>query len=223
MKKIDRRHAMTDSLLLLAKSSQWNAEEKEQAAQQFLDSIEAFSSLRQETPKKAGDFILVNIERAVREHKARPNTASETISCRQGCAHCCRIPVIATIPEAVVALDYAEAQGLTIDEAKLARQARQTDATWFEQSAADQTCVFLTETNSCGIYPARPGSCRKHFSADDPEKCNVEKVGMGTLTKRWIVPLAEILYSAFMNTFRPGQFPKVLLIALAKRNKGGTA
>ncbi len=221
--KLNTRYAMTDSLATLARSEQMTEDEAQLVARQFLASIEAFRSLRTEAPAKAGNVILVNIDRAVREHKARPATEATSITCRQGCAHCCLIPVMVTIPEAVVALDYAEAQGIAVDELKLRRQARYGDAMWFEQPAADLTCVFLTEAKSCAIYPARPASCRKHFSAGDPDECDVAKVGLGFMMKRWIAPLAEILYSAIMNIFRPGQLPKVLLIALGKRNKGGTA
>lgn len=221
--KYEKLHYTTDSLALLAHSDKMTPEEKESMAQQFLDSIEAFRSLRLEPPQKAGEIILINIDRAVREHKARPKTEASTITCRQGCGHCCLMPVMATIPEAVVALDYAERQGIVIDEAKLARQARYPDAVWFDQPAADLPCVFLTADQSCGIYAARPASCRKHFSCGPPEECDVKRQGTGFLMKRWVAPLAEILYSAIMNVFRPGPFPKVLLIALAKRSKGGTA
>ena len=214
---------MTDTLYHLFKSDQMSDHDREQAAQGVLDSIDAFAPLRHARPDEAAQDILIHIDAAVREHKRRPVTHAYEITCLKGCAHCCAIPVVGTIPEAVYALAHAESIGFSIDEAKLARQARYDRGIWFEQPKEDQACVFMTAERTCAIYEARPASCRKHFSQGDPEDCNIDTRGVGGAMKRWVVPLAEILYSGFMNVFRPGPWPKVLAIALARRRKGGTA
>lgn len=216
------RYQMTDTLLALAQSGQLSEDELERTSQQLLDSITAFSSLRKEETGKAGSIILINIDRAIREHKARPVTESEKITCRDGCSHCCMIPVGITIPEAVAALNYAEVNGVEIDEVKLRRQARYGIDTWFDQPKGDLACVFLKE-HRCTIYSARPAACRKHFSQGDPDACDVANLGPNSAMMKWVVPLAEVIYSAVMNIFRPGTLPKVLLIALGRRQKGGTA
>ena len=222
MTKPSQKYLMTDSLSLLAKSGQLSQEECESTVQILLDGIDYFTPLRKVPLAEAGDNMLIQIDRAIREHHARPNMEAGKITCRQGCAHCCRISNMGTMPEAVVALNYAEAHDIVIDEARLQRQARHGRDDWFAQPITDQSCIFLTPEQTCAIYPVRPASCRKHAVISEPSHCDVQAGGVNKVA-RFVVPLAEILYSAFMNMFRGGSWPKVLAIALAQRNKGGTA
>jgi Fe-S-cluster containining protein len=80
---------------------------------------------------------------------------------------------------------------------------------WFRQPVEDQRCVFL-RNNECGIYAGRPANCRKHFSLDEPEKCNPV---VSQSIKRWVSPMAEGVYSAVMNLFTIGPMPHALLRA----------
>ena len=89
MPKPSTRYLMTDTLSLLAKSGQLSQEECESTAQMLLDGIEYFTPLRKVPLAEAGNAMLIQIDRAIREHHARPNMEADKITCRQGCAHSC--------------------------------------------------------------------------------------------------------------------------------------
>jgi Fe-S-cluster containining protein len=117
----------------------------------------------------------------------------KAISCRDGCAACCRqlVPVsepearaltqlVATLPadrQEIVRTRFADAVR-KLDEAGLLDQLRQKNADvgtpivplGLEYFALGIACPFL-EGGSCSIYPQRPMSCREYLVTSPAEEC----------------------------------------------------
>jgi len=212
---------LTDSLhtLMFSEHSAMTDEERREVAALVVETESTYAGLRSIPKRNAGLVMLDEIQHAVDTRRATPGYGGNAITCHKGCGYCCHQAVTATVPEAVVAWEYVVANNVSVDLAKLERQAKIDNDNWHTQPRADWTCTFLQADNTCGIYPARPANCRKHFSQGDPERCNLDHFKPGDLMKRWIAPEAEIYYSGFMNIFRIGPFARVLLIA--KELSGG--
>lgn len=103
------------------------------------------------------------------------------VTCRPGCAHCCAILNLVTLPEALVLADHLKAtrspEELAAYRLKLDNYLREhfpkpdpsiTRYSHFEKRAP---CTLLGEDGLCTAYEARPGVCRFHFAASAPEKC----------------------------------------------------
>ncbi len=103
-------------------------------------------------------------------------------TCKKGCASCCHLLISTTFPEAVAVAEHVQ----TEPKFKLQKQrilkrlheqvellrasmARQDPMHYFRAKLA---CPFLdTSDQTCGIYKARPSSCRLHHAVSDPENC----------------------------------------------------
>jgi Fe-S-cluster containining protein len=129
------------------------------------------------------------------EHQAR--SSGRAISCRMGCAACCRMLVPLSPPEAFSLLEYVEqlpedrqaaiGRKLTASKAELAavgllkRLESVADA---ERAIPDEElepinqayyalrhpCPFL-ENEMCSLYEARPAACRELLVTSPPELC----------------------------------------------------
>lgn len=97
--------------------------------------------------------------------------AASEIDCRDGCAYCCSLPVMITVPEAeLLAEAIAESprreelvERLRVDHAKI--QGRSAD----ELALLGRPCPLLdgqVGQGSCAVYEARPLACRSHTSYD---------------------------------------------------------
>lgn len=97
---------------------------------------------------------------------AQPLTeaAAGHVPCRDGCSHCCNIPVLLSHTEAAV---IASETGRPM--------ARDVPYSLDRNDAYTGTpCPFL-EGSRCGIYAVRPIACRTHYSAEaDGSLCNVK-------------------------------------------------
>ena len=91
-----------------------------------------------------------------------PAAAEKHLACRQGCAHCCRQPVVVYAPEIFFLAAYIrnrEGMAQKVLSAGALAEGRKTQiADWFE-------CPLL-EDNSCSVYSARPLSCHAFVSLD---------------------------------------------------------
>ncbi len=120
----------------------------------------------------------------------------EEVSCRAGCAYCCRQLVLVSPLEALALAEYLSARPalaaavrarveawetalegspelaraldrLLAGELPDAEGAALEDAYW----EARLVCPFLEE-NLCSVYPVRPFSCREHLVTSDPALCD---------------------------------------------------
>jgi len=107
------------------------------------------------------------------------------LTCARGCSWCCRLPVRATPPEAMLAAAYLSGRLSTGETAALKmrveawldwsrRELSRPEVWGFGRPAAPfyetPTCPFLTD-DLCSIYPVRPMGCRVHSSTAQPETC----------------------------------------------------
>jgi Fe-S-cluster containining protein len=108
------------------------------------------------------------------------------VSCKTGCAGCCYLLTLVSLPEAVSIAEYflsdkerrnlipllmrsfwEQVQHIPPGNFKAIRQA------YFQKKVP---CTFLDEeTKLCTIYPVRPGACRFHFVVSDPVLCQPER------------------------------------------------
>jgi Fe-S-cluster containining protein len=119
---------------------------------------------------------------------AQAEAAGRTLTCRQGCAHCCRQLVPVALSEArhlqqVVARLPAERQA-TIRARFADALARLTAAGWCDEYAAggdpvavslsyfrfQVACPFL-ENEACSIYADRPLACREYLVTSPADEC----------------------------------------------------
>jgi Fe-S-cluster containining protein len=115
------------------------------------------------------------VDPRVAEHAAALGT-----TCREGCAHCCRLMVIVSFPEALAIVEHLAEQPLGPQRLAavvvrgmeqwlrfaVGREELSPDA-WFEEQIP---CMFLVG-NRCSVYAARPFTCRMHYVASPPEQC----------------------------------------------------
>lgn len=141
------------------------------------------------------------------------------IRCGKGCSHCCSGPVEIWPQEAAALVAFMREAAIGFDDAKLERQSRHGVASWREQPAADQTCVFLQDDGACAVYVARPNACRKLLVTSDPQHCDISR-GEYERIERWISWEAEMIETAALETFGMVMMPGALLAA---RQGGGAS
>lgn len=98
-------------------------------------------------------------------------------TCSKGCDHCCHILMFATVPEAIFTLAVAEQEGLDVEAMKPAILDQTADSLmpdmsltkWFTEKR--RPCALLQADGSCGVYKARPTSCRVYYVVSDPSAC----------------------------------------------------
>jgi Fe-S-cluster containining protein len=132
--------------------------------------------------KRAGKVVL----QLYREHAPAVADAAErlNVSCKEGCAHCCKLPATATVPEMVPVVEYLTgrddwARRRPALERELTRQLTAfagvnvldecERVAFFRRQLA---CTFLKD-NRCEIYAVRPTVCRYHMVVSSPENCEV--------------------------------------------------
>lgn len=133
--------------------------------------------------KRAGKVVL----QLYREHAPYVAEATERLSvtCKEGCAHCCMLPATATVPEMVPVVEYLTSRcdwerRRPALERELALQLSQyagvnvlderERVAFFRRQLP---CAFLTKDKRCEIYAVRPAVCRYHMVVSPPENCEV--------------------------------------------------
>jgi Fe-S-cluster containining protein len=150
------------------------------------------------------------LERDLRREPARP-----AIQCSRGCSHCCHGPVEIWPHEAALLVAAARADGLELDRARLARQARQSLDTWREQPPADTACAFLGADGACRVYEARPNACRKLLVVSRPELCDRGRYPPESV-ERWMSWEAEMLETAAQEVLGRALLPHAVLDELER-------
>jgi Fe-S-cluster containining protein len=183
------------------------------------------------------DFL---VERAIEAERA----AGRDISCRAGCGACCRQLVGISPPEAFALADAVVAlPGERRDRVmeSFDRTVAEIDARGFgprlaslrHDHASEDLPEFasgyfrlgiacpLLENESCGLYEARPCSCREYNVTSDPAFCadpgrgEVRRIAVGAVLSR---PLAEI--TARLVGGEPALVPLSHALQFAEENAG---
>lgn len=131
--------------------------------------------------RRAGKVVL----QLYREHDppAQEIATRMSVSCKEGCAHCCQLPATATIPEMVPIVEYLTSRAdwprrRPALERELTHQLTafvgvnvlvESERVAFFQRKLP--CVFLTKDQRCEIYKVRPTVCRYHMVVSPPESC----------------------------------------------------
>jgi Fe-S-cluster containining protein len=166
-------------------------------------------------PEAPPENLAFTVHEVIDEHVQRMLATSlhgPDVTCRKGCAACCHLHVGIFPQEAALLWTLAKLDGITVDEARLARQASKDDDTWRELAPEDQRCVFLADDRTCRVYEHRPGACRKYFVKSDPDLCDVVKHPGGKVAIVFSVE-AEIVHSAAMTVYGAGNMAAMLLNA----------
>lgn len=167
-----------------------------------------------------------DIDRATRE---RP------VSCRKGCAACCRQLTGVTLIEAQhIAASHPDIVGLRA-------AALRDQAAWIAETGdrlgtsdlhvgdpraripladawwdAGQRCVFLADDNTCTVYEARPLACRTWLVTTDPALCaSAEPTEVQYLSFEGAHALSGRF--ALQSEFVYGYLPHMMLLALAQQ------
>lgn len=103
------------------------------------------------------------------------NVAEQTegmpqLACHQGCGTCCRLQVVATMPEILMVARYVRAMAPGFRKVGVDLPVRLADSAPGEDHsrpmALGRECPFLAD-GVCVIYPVRPLACRGHASFDE--------------------------------------------------------
>jgi len=169
-----------------------------QPVNQILDKIlDALTTLRRlqsatKSPASVMGAIYAAVDRTMQQHNEE-----QPVSCRKGCAFCCRMNVDVTPMEAMVIIAFAKERAITIDLDYLRAQSK-IPKEMLAFTPGLSACSFLQKDNTCGIYSARPLACRKYVVKNPPDQCNGEKYPHGTQDVLIDVDI-EILVSALDN------------------------
>lgn len=171
-----------------------------------------------------GVSVVVSIDALIRNAKAMEG-ARDVITCREGCAHCCKQGVMIGPHEAALLVAAAQKNSIPIDRKRLAWQSHyETDEQWAARSEYNRRCVFLGDDNRCRVYLARPLACRKYFSLSEPSRCDIDNYRDGEVLT-WFSIDAEIFATGVMTEFGADWLPRMVLRELdkeeQKRNEAG--
>lgn len=125
----------------------------------------------------------------------------DTVSCKEGCAHCCHLYVISTIADAINIAEeiLTKRPGWQILAKQIQGAAKKMTSSgmnaysWFD---LQEPCVFLNVlTRTCDIYSVRPAECRFYFVVSPPVQCSIQR--KGEKVRRYDLLHAEAHYYTF--------------------------
>jgi len=108
-----------------------------------------------------------------------------TPTCKLGCCHCCRYPILTNVAETHCLAQYVKRE-FSVDQMSDLRARTQQWHEWdslrtgrhpssnideqAELADYDHCCPLLANSE-CGAYPVRPVACRTHFVCSPPRSC----------------------------------------------------
>lgn len=113
---------------------------------------------------------------------SKQHGASE-ISCKKGCANCCRHPFLITVIEGILLYRHLMATGqwtATLRQRVIEAKEFTTGLDYEVWLMSNIPCPLLTSEQECSAYAARPLHCRVTYSSGDPELCSPHSLGAGT-------------------------------------------
>lgn len=204
----------TDSLTMLTKQYP-SLEEFVQKTIQF-HKCQYRVALKKYKPHEVAYNYIMNVENLLVDHMEKHKELSSQITCGKGCGGCCRMHTIVSIDEARLLVELCDDMDLKLSKEYLESQVAGKDVkSWRGQENKD--CIFLKKDRSCIVYEYRPIACRKCFSLEDPDKCDIDKNPHGQI-KRFASPEVEAVASAIMNATECDSMPRMLLKAMEERD-----
>lgn len=157
--------------------------------------------------------------------------------CAPGCAYCCHLVVLASVPEVLHLAAHlratrtnAEIAALTASLRARADHVRGMDA--HARAEAQTPCLLLDrETGKCTVYEARPFSCRAYNSCD----ANVCKQAFDAKSRSWDLPVdlfqltvtrnvrEGLLEATRASSREPGPYDLMVALAIALENEDAEA
>lgn len=126
-------------------------------------------------------------------------------SCSRGCSHCCRHYVSSVEPYELIFLHGRIARGPAYPSQVIGLHRRATlfhslrresdgelaeDKALYRYYLRGVPCPFLGSDGACGVYEARPMSCRMFFSLSDPAFCKGRAV-VDARNRNFLIELPE--------------------------------
>jgi Fe-S-cluster containining protein len=173
-------------------------EASERAALMFMKAADHYKRELLKTPDVSARVLTAHDGAdQIMEHHLKTQSLEKKITCRRGCAECCRMFVAVTPSEAKLMLRTIKARNIEVDWEKLSRQAgKKEDDFYNDVMGDDNKCVFLDDKSSCKIYKLRPMSCRNHLVASPKELCSMES---SNKVKKVFSPEVEALTFAYLD------------------------
>ena len=112
------------------------------------------------------------------------------VHCGKGCSGCCSLVVNCSFPEAVLVANALNQQQLEQLQTQIPRiqEAAASSASLKEWLRAYRfgagPCPFLGQSGACGVYEARPLSCRSLLATKEPEWCITDFASLGRQEKQ---------------------------------------
>lgn len=112
------------------------------------------------------------------------------IHCGKGCSGCCSLVVNCSFPEAVLVANALNQQQLEQLQAQIPRikKAAASSASlkeWLRGYRSEAgPCPFLDQSGACGVYQARPFSCRSLLATKEPGWCVADFASLGSQEKQ---------------------------------------
>ena len=133
----------------------------DQPLNEILENIlDALTTLTQLQSAGARPDSIMGALYAVVDRKMQQHNLHDPVSCKKGCAFCCKMNVDVTPMEAMVILAFTKQRGITIDTDYLRAQAK-IPKEMLAFTPGLSACVFLKKDNTVWNLPCAPTSMQE--------------------------------------------------------------
>lgn len=117
------------------------------------------------------------------EDEALASAEEGGAKCEEGCHHCCKRIVLASLGEGICIAERLMTEPEYMAHMSAIMRGLYAQVKFLEKNSTSSVvdCVFLKATGTCAIYKYRPAVCRYLYVVSDPENClpdNDKKVSM---------------------------------------------
>lgn len=163
-------------------------------------------------------------------------TGTERVSCSKSCSHCCSHYVTSVEPYELLFLHGHVSRHAEYPSRLVAMHRRTTlfrslrkdadgdeaeDRALYRYYLRNQPCPFLAGDGSCGVYAARPMSCRMYHSVSHPSLCKGKSV-IAPNNRNFLIELPEDIEADIARAgriFSESGIPESLFEGLLKMNE----
>lgn len=164
------------------------------------------------------------------------DTGPERVACAKGCSHCCSHYVTSVEPYELLYLHGRIRSGAGYPSRVIGMHRRAALFSSLREGAGDEededralyryylrgiACPFLADGGACGVYSARPMSCRMFFSLSHPSLCRGKAV-TAPENRNFLIELPEDIEADLARAgalFARFEFPESLFEGLLKVNE----